>query len=165
MSVQGGGARGGGESRLAKLRIMSKEVTIACRAGEEDALKQAAAYIDGAMRELRSRNSTSSIEKIAIVTAINTADALLKARREVASSSHVDNDGHEQGGGDRVDGKGADGEHVDDGQGIVDAGAVGSEPLRARIAGLSARVDALLEQHAPAAPRHADPSPRAELDS
>lgn len=68
------------ESRQAKLRILDKEVTIACRAGDEDDLKQAAAYIDQSMRDLRSRNTTSSIEKIAIVTAINTADALLKSR-------------------------------------------------------------------------------------
>lgn len=68
------------EPRLAKLRILDKEVTIACRAGEEDDLKQAAAYIDRSMRDLKSRNTTSSIEKIAIVTAINTADALLKSR-------------------------------------------------------------------------------------
>ena len=74
------GPRPDGENRLAKLRIMAKEVTIACRPGEEDALEQAAAYIDASMRELKSRNATSSIEKIAIVTAINTADALLRAR-------------------------------------------------------------------------------------
>ena len=73
-------AREGGDSRLARLRIMAKEVTIACRPGEEDALEQAAAYIDRSMRELKSRNTTSSIEKIAIVTAINTADALLRSR-------------------------------------------------------------------------------------
>ena len=79
-----GGARGArrdaGDSRLAKLRIMAKEVTIACAPGEEEALEQAAAYIDRSMRELKSRNTTSSIEKIAIVTAINTADALLRSR-------------------------------------------------------------------------------------
>ena len=74
-----------GENRLAKLRIMAKEVTIACRPGEEDALEQAAAYIDASMRELKSRNATSSIEKIAIVTAINTADALLRARDDGAA--------------------------------------------------------------------------------
>lgn len=70
------------DSRLARLRILGKEVTIACRPGDEDALKQAAAYIDASMRDLKSRNATSSLEKIAIVTAINTADALLKSRAE-----------------------------------------------------------------------------------
>ncbi|MFK7855613.1 MAG: cell division protein ZapA [Granulosicoccus sp.] len=69
-----------GGSRPAKLRILDKEVQIACKPGEEDDLMQAAAYIDKSMRDLRRRNTTSSIEKIAIVTAINTANALLKSR-------------------------------------------------------------------------------------
>lgn len=69
-----------GGSRPAKLRILDKEVQIACKPGEEDDLLQAAAYIDKSMRDLRRRNNTSSIEKIAIVTAINTANALLKSR-------------------------------------------------------------------------------------
>jgi len=68
--------------RLAKLRILGKEVTIACAPEEEAALGRAAAYVDGSMRDLKSRNATSSLEKIAIVTAINTADALLRSRDE-----------------------------------------------------------------------------------
>ena len=67
-------------NRPARLRILDKEVQIACKPGEEDDLLQAAAYIDRSMRDLRKRNTTSSIEKIAIVTAINTANALLKSR-------------------------------------------------------------------------------------
>lgn len=69
-----------GGSRPAKLRILDKEVQIACKPGEEDDLLQAAAYIDQSMRDLRRRNTTSSLEKIAIVAAINTAHALLKSR-------------------------------------------------------------------------------------
>ncbi len=71
-----------GGSRPAKLRILDKEVQIACKPGEEDDLMQAAAYIDKSMRDLRRRNTTSSIEKIAIVAAINTANALLKSRTQ-----------------------------------------------------------------------------------
>jgi len=67
-------------SRPARLRILDKEVQIGCKPGEEDDLMQAAAYVDKSMRDLRKRNTTSSIEKIAIVTAINTAHALLKSR-------------------------------------------------------------------------------------
>ena len=74
-------------NRPARLRILDKEVQIACKPGEEDDLMQAAAYIDKSMRDLRNRNTTSSIEKIAIVTAINTANALLKSRS--LESSHV----------------------------------------------------------------------------
>ena len=38
-------------TRLAKLRILGKEVTIACRAEEEEALGRAAAYVDDSMRD------------------------------------------------------------------------------------------------------------------
>ena len=76
-----------GGNRPARLRILDKEVQIACKPGEEDDLMQAAAYIDKSMRDLRNRNTTSSIEKIAIVTAINTANALLKSRS--LESSHA----------------------------------------------------------------------------
>ena len=75
-----------GGNRPARLRILDKEVQISCKPGEEDDLMQAAAYIDRSMRDLRKRNTTSSIEKIAIVTAINTANALLKSRSLESSS-------------------------------------------------------------------------------
>lgn len=68
--------------RPARLRILDKEVQIGCKPGEEDDLMQAAAYVDQSMRDLRKRNTTSSIEKIAIVTAINTAHELLKTRTQ-----------------------------------------------------------------------------------
>ncbi len=72
------------ESRPVKLRILDKEVQLACKVGEEDELAKAAAYIDRSMSELKGRNSTSSIEKIAIVVAINTAAELLKSRSNKA---------------------------------------------------------------------------------
>lgn len=68
------------ESQPVKLRILDKEVQIACRPGEENDLAKAAAHVDKSMRELRLRNNSSSVEKIAIVTAINTANALLQTR-------------------------------------------------------------------------------------
>ena len=76
-------------TRPARLRILDKEVQIACKPGEEDDLMQAAAYIDQSMRDLRRRNTTSSIEKIAIVTAINTANALLKSRSQESGDDAV----------------------------------------------------------------------------
>ncbi|MGQ7842930.1 cell division protein ZapA [Granulosicoccus sp. 3-233] len=79
-----------GGNRPARLRILDKEVQISCKPGEEDDLLQAAAYIDRSMRDLRKRNTTSSIEKIAIVTAINTANALLKSRSLESASPQSD---------------------------------------------------------------------------
>lgn len=75
------------ETRPVKLRIMDKEVQLACKIGEEDELSKAAAYIDRAMSELKGRNSTSSIEKIAIVAAINTAAELMKSRSTKAGDN------------------------------------------------------------------------------
>lgn len=68
------------DTRQVKLRIMDKEVQLSCKVGDEDELSKAAAYIDRAMSELKGRNSTSSIEKIAITVAINTAAELMKSR-------------------------------------------------------------------------------------
>lgn len=76
-------------SKPARLRILDKEVQIACKPGEEDDLIQAAAYVDKSMRDMRRKSATSSIEKIAIVTAINTAHALLKSRSQESGDDVV----------------------------------------------------------------------------
>ena len=68
------------KANAVKLRILDKEVQLSCKPGEEDALATAAAHVDKSMRDLRMRNASSSTEKIAIVTAINTAYAPLKER-------------------------------------------------------------------------------------
>ena len=65
------------KANTVKLRILDKEVQLSCKPGEEDALAKAAAHVDKSMRDLRARNNSSSTEKLAIVTAINTAYALL----------------------------------------------------------------------------------------
>lgn len=75
------------ETRPVKLRILDKEVQLACKIGEEDELSKAAEYIDKAMADLKSRSSTSSIEKIAIVAAINTAAELMKSRSAKAGDN------------------------------------------------------------------------------
>ena len=71
------------------MRILDKEVQIGCKPGEEDDLLEAAAYVDQSMRDLRKRNTTSSIEKIAIVTAINTAHSLLKTHTQDTMDTSV----------------------------------------------------------------------------
>lgn len=72
-----------------KMHVLDKEVQLACKPGEEQDLKQAVAYIDKTMRALRTRNASSSTEKIAIVTAINTAGELLKIRNQSVDNTDV----------------------------------------------------------------------------
>lgn len=78
--MSGSTGKDGLDHKPVKLRILDKEVQIACRPGEENDLAKAAAHVDKSMRELRLRNASSSIEKIAIVTAINTANTLLRSQ-------------------------------------------------------------------------------------
>jgi len=76
-------------SKPVKLRILDKEVQIACRPSEENDLAKAAAHVDKSMRDLRARNASSSMEKIAIVTAINTANLLLQSRSSQTSDTSM----------------------------------------------------------------------------
>ncbi|MBX2885207.1 MAG: cell division protein ZapA [Granulosicoccus sp.] len=66
------------ESKTVKVRILDKEVQIGCSPGDEEALARAAQFVDMSMRDFRGRNVTASVEKIALITAINTANELLK---------------------------------------------------------------------------------------
>ena len=77
------------KANTVKLRILDKEVQLACSPGEEDALADAAALVDKSMRDLRVRNNSSSTEKLAIVTAINTAYSLLSERSGTQGSDHL----------------------------------------------------------------------------
>lgn len=89
MNNRNDGVNDATSSKPARLRILDKEVQIGCKPGEEDDLMQAAAYVDKSMRDLRRKSATSSIEKIAIVTAINTAHALLKSRSQESGDDVV----------------------------------------------------------------------------
>ncbi|MEE9334218.1 MAG: cell division protein ZapA [Granulosicoccaceae bacterium] len=77
------------KANTVKLRILDKEVQLSCAPGEEDALADAAALVDKSMRELRLRNNSSSTEKLAIVTAINTAYSLLSERSGTQGDDHL----------------------------------------------------------------------------
>lgn len=65
-------------AKTVKVNILGKQIQIGCAAGDEADLEQAAKYVDASMRESRDRNKTLPVEKIAIVTAINLANDLIK---------------------------------------------------------------------------------------
>jgi len=90
----------GTETKTVTVKILEKEVQIACAPGDEDDLMRAARHVDQSMRQFRERSNTSTAEKIAIITAISTANELLKvqsgsnanavAKGSTASSKSVD---------------------------------------------------------------------------
>jgi len=64
------------------IRILDKEYTIGCPAGEREALLQAAQHLDRKMREMRDGGRVLGLERIAVITALNLAHELLQDRRE-----------------------------------------------------------------------------------
>jgi len=66
------------QSRTVKLKILGKDMQIGCSAREEHNLRQAAQHVHSAMQKSRERNKTLSVEKLAILTAINLANELLQ---------------------------------------------------------------------------------------
>lgn len=81
------GKSGKSGKNTVKVRILEKEVQMSCATDDEENLKRAARHVDKSMSEFRQRNFSASVEKIAIVTAINMANELLHASSSSSSNS------------------------------------------------------------------------------
>lgn len=69
------------------VKILEREFKIACAPSEREALLRAAAWVDGKMRELKDGNKTMTVERLAVLTALNLAHELLSLRHEQAELS------------------------------------------------------------------------------
>ncbi|MDT8449357.1 MAG: cell division protein ZapA [Wenzhouxiangellaceae bacterium] len=79
------------ESEMVTVRILDREYQVVCTPEERRGLMEAALYLDGQMREIRESGRLSSLEKIAVMCALNMADELLKLRQQnVDRSANVD---------------------------------------------------------------------------
>jgi cell division protein ZapA len=75
--------------------ILGRDYRIACKPGERDALMEAVAHLDTRMREIRDSGKVGSVERIAVMAALNIANDLLRERKEsrrVAASPIDDSD-------------------------------------------------------------------------
>ncbi|MBV2093010.1 MAG: cell division protein ZapA [Candidatus Thiodiazotropha sp. (ex Ctena orbiculata)] len=61
--------------------ILDKEYRISCQPDERESLLQAAAYVDGQMREIRQGGRIIGTERIAVMTALNIANDLLLSQK------------------------------------------------------------------------------------
>ena len=77
------------ESTPVKVKVLDKEIQVACEPGEKEALLRAATYADEQMRSIRSKVNLASVEKIAMMTAINLANELLQVKDGQSSLSEV----------------------------------------------------------------------------
>lgn len=69
------------------VRILDREFQINCSEEERDDLLDAARFLDLRLRDARDRGPSLNMEKLAIMTALNISDSLLKAERELQQRS------------------------------------------------------------------------------
>ena len=65
------------------ISILDKDYKVACPAGEQSALLESAKFLDGKMREMRDSGTIMGSERIAVITALNMANDLLKTSHNV----------------------------------------------------------------------------------
>jgi cell division protein ZapA len=72
----------GSESELVTVRILDREYQVMCAPDERRGLVDAAMYLDGQMRRIRDSGKLTSMDKIAVMCALNLSDDLLKLRAD-----------------------------------------------------------------------------------
>ncbi len=79
------------EERIARIsvRLLDREYQVACPADERSDLLDSAEYLDAKMREVRDSGKVVGLDRIAVISALNIANELIKIRR---SGSAVDVD-------------------------------------------------------------------------
>ena len=60
------------------ISILDKDYKVACPPGEQSALLESAKFLDSKMREVRDTGNIMGSERIAVITALNMANDLLK---------------------------------------------------------------------------------------
>jgi len=75
------------EATPVTVNILDREFLIGCTAEERAGLIAAAGYLDGKMREVRGSSRTQSLDRVAVLAALNIAHELLQVRQSSESES------------------------------------------------------------------------------
>jgi len=71
--------------------ILDREYQFTCDPEEREALQEAAQLLDGRMREIKASGNLMALERIAVMTALNMSDEILKLRKQqLARAESVD---------------------------------------------------------------------------
>jgi cell division protein ZapA len=62
------------------IKLLDRELRVACPEGERGELLDAVAYLDKKMREIRDGGKVASVERIALMAALNITHELLKTK-------------------------------------------------------------------------------------
>ena len=63
------------------VRVLDREYQVACPAEERSDLLDSAEYLDAKMREVRDSGKVVGLDRIAVISALNIANELIKLRR------------------------------------------------------------------------------------
>jgi len=64
------------------VRILDREYRVMCTPEQRRSLMESALHLDQQMREIRNSGKVSSVDKIAVMVALNMSEELLKLRQE-----------------------------------------------------------------------------------
>jgi len=65
------------------VRILEREYRVMCAPDQRRELMESALFLDNQMREIRDSGRISSIDKIAVMSALNLAEEVLKLRKQL----------------------------------------------------------------------------------
>ncbi len=68
------------KTKTLEIKILDRELRIACPEEERGALLDAVAYLDKRMREIRDAGKVASVERIALMAALNITHELLSTK-------------------------------------------------------------------------------------
>jgi len=71
------------------VHLLDKEYLVACTAEERPALLAAAALLDGKMRDVRNAARGASLDRVAVLAALNLAHEMLQQKTQAQSSDGV----------------------------------------------------------------------------
>lgn len=69
-----------GATKTLDVKILDRELRVACPEDERDELLDAVAYLDKKMREIRDTGKVASVERIALMAALNITHELLTTK-------------------------------------------------------------------------------------
>ncbi len=79
------------EKEPISVMILDREYQFSCSAEERAALREASELLDGRMRDIKAQGNLMALERIAVMTALNMADEIIKLRQHgVDRASQVD---------------------------------------------------------------------------
>lgn len=76
-------------SKGVNISIMGRDFSVACPEDEQDALIEAASYLDGNMKEIQKTGKIIGAERIAIMAALNITNDLLRLQKATEGQVHV----------------------------------------------------------------------------